>query len=92
MDATEVERAIRRLADALNALDAVIEMRLDDDRERGSLGEQVHAFSADRARLAAELDGAQACVTALEAAHAEAAGRIDEAMSTVRAVIAANEG
>jgi hypothetical protein len=90
-DTSAVDLAVKRLTDALDALDAAMELRLEDDRRRAALGEQVHAFSIDRARLASELDGAEAHARALEAANREAARGVDEAMDAIRAVIAANQ-
>ena len=86
-----VDQAVKRVLDALDALDAALEQRLEDDRRHGKTGEQVHAFNVDRARLAAELDDARARSRALEASNREAARRIDTAMSAIRAVISANE-
>jgi hypothetical protein len=77
--------------DALDALDAALELRQEGDSKRGIAAEQVHAFNVDRARLASELDGAQARSRALETTNREAARRVDEAMSAIRAVIAANQ-
>jgi len=51
----------------------------------------VHAFDADRARLAAELDEASARARALETTNREKAQRLDEAIATVRAVIESSE-
>jgi hypothetical protein len=90
-DTSAVEQAIKRLKDALDALDSVIEMRMEDDRGRGTLTEQVHAFSTDRARLAAELDDAKARSRDMESNNREAARRLDDAMNAIRSVIAANE-
>jgi hypothetical protein len=90
-DTSAVDQAVKRLMDALDALDAALEMRLEDDRRRGGLTEQVHAFSTDRARLASELDGVQARWRELETSNREAVRRLDEAMSAIRAVIAANQ-
>jgi Domain of unknown function (DUF4164) len=90
-DASAVDKAIRRLMEALDALDSAVEMRVEDDRGHGSLSEQVHAFSADRARLASELDGARARARELEAVNREAADRLDDAMSAIRSLIAANQ-
>jgi uncharacterized protein DUF4164 len=90
-DTSAVDRAVKRLTDALDALDAAMELRLEDDRRRAALGEQVHAFSIDRARLACELDGAEAHARELEAANREAARGLAEAMDAIRAVIAANQ-
>jgi hypothetical protein len=90
-DNTAVDQAVKRLDDALNALDAALEMRVSDERQHGSLAEHIHAFSLDRARLAGELDGTQARVRALACANREAARRLDDAMATIRAVIATQE-
>ncbi len=87
------DQAVKRVMDALDALDAVLEQRLGKDKDKGgggSLVEQLHAFNIDRARLALELDAVRARARALENSNREAVRRIDEAMSAIRAVIAAN--
>jgi hypothetical protein len=85
------DQAVKRVVDALDALDAALESRLENDRRGGALTEQVHAFNVDRSRLASELDEARARARALETSNREAARRVDEAMSAIRAVIAANQ-
>jgi len=85
-----VGRAVKRVIDALDALDAALESRLESDRKGGALTEQVHVFNIDRSRLASELDEARARTRDLEISNREAVRRIDEAMSAIRAVIAAN--
>jgi hypothetical protein len=89
-DTHAVDQAVRRLNDALDALDAVVELRLEGDRRRGMLAEEVHDFSMDRSRLAAELDTVQAHSRAVETTNREAARRLDEAMNVIRDIIAAN--
>jgi hypothetical protein len=89
-DTHAVDQAVRRLNDALDALDAVVELRLEGDRRRGMLAEEVHDFSMDRSRLAAELDHVQAHSRAVETTNREAARRLDEAMNVIRDIIAAN--
>ena len=89
-DTHAVDQAVKRLSDALDALDAVMELRLEADRRRGMLAEEVHDFSMDRSRLAAELDHEQAHSRALETTNREAARRLDEAMNVIRDIIAAN--
>jgi hypothetical protein len=89
------DQAVKRVMDALDALDSVLEQRLGKDRDHkggsgGSLVEQLHAFNIDRARLALELDAVRARARELENSNREAVRRIDEAMSAIRAVIAAN--
>lgn len=84
------DQAVKRVMDALDALDAVLEQRLGKDNKGGSLVEQLHAFNTDRSRLALELDAARARARELENSNRDAVRRIDEAMSAIRAVIAAN--
>jgi hypothetical protein len=88
------DQAVKRVMDALDSLDAVLEQRLGKDaggKGGGSLVEQLHAFNIDRARLAVELDSVRARARELENSNREAVRRIDEAMSAIRAVIAANK-
>jgi hypothetical protein len=87
---TRFDQAVKRVTDALDALHAVLEQRLGDARSGGALTEQVHVFNIDRSRLASELDAAQARMRELESSNREVLRRINEAMSAIRAVIAAN--
>jgi hypothetical protein len=84
------DQAVKRVINALDALDAVLEQRFGSARRGGALTEQVHVFNIDRSRLASELDAARARTRDLESSNREAVRRIDEAMSAIRAVIAAN--
>jgi hypothetical protein len=88
---TAIEQATRRLSEALDALDAAVERRIDGDRERATLGEQVHALAADRSKLAADLDGQLARSRQLEASNRDIARRIDAAMENVRLVLESND-
>jgi hypothetical protein len=88
---TAIEQATRRLTEALDALDAAVERRIDSDRERATLGEQVHALAADRSKLAADLDGQLARSRQLEASNRDIARRIDAAMENVRLVLESND-
>jgi predicted nucleic acid-binding Zn-ribbon protein len=90
-DTHAVDQAVRRLNDALDALDAAMEVRLEAERRRGMLADEVHDFSMDRSRLAAELDDVQAHSRALETSNREAARRLDEAMIVIRDIIEANQ-
>jgi len=89
--ASGVGQAVKRVIDALDALDAALELRLENDRRGGALTEQVHVFNVDRSRLASELDEARARAKELETSNREAVRRIDEAMSAIRAIIATNQ-
>jgi hypothetical protein len=88
--ATQFDQAVKRVTDALDALDAALEQRFGSAPSGAALTEQVHVFNIDRSRLASELDVARARARELEGSNREAVRRIDEAMSAIRAVIAAN--
>jgi hypothetical protein len=82
-----LETAARRLALALDGLEAAAERRLEADREGASLVNQVHALGSDRARLAGELDEATARARVLETANRDVAARISQAIETIHGVL-----
>ena len=82
-----VEQATERLTRALDMLDAAIDRRLETDKARAILIEQVHALDADRSKLAADLDMQVAKVRSLESANREVSRRLDAAMESVRHVL-----
>ena len=86
-DQTAMEIATRRLAHALELLDAAIDRRVEMERSDARLSEQLHALGADRSRLAAELDAQTARSRRLEAANREIARRLDAAMNNIRSVL-----
>ena len=87
-DSDSVELASQRLAQALDALEAAGERRREIDRGQDALVTQVHALGTDRARLASELDHAAARSRGLETATREVARRVDQAIETIRGVLA----
>jgi ABC-type transporter Mla subunit MlaD len=82
-----IEAASRRLAQALDALDAAAERRCEAARGEEALASQVHALGDDRARLAGELDHAVARARAFENANREVAQRIVAAIESIRGVL-----
>ena len=86
-DASAIEAATRRLAAALDALEAALERRRDNDRGEDALAAQVHALGSDRSKLASDLDAAAARSRRLEATNREIAQRLDGAIDSIRAVI-----
>jgi chromosome segregation ATPase len=86
-DSGAIDAATKRLALALDALEAAVERRHEADRDGQSLGTQLHALGADRSRLAAELDEATARAREIETTNREIARRIDVAMDGIRAVL-----
>lgn len=90
-DPSAIEQATRRLKDALEALESVVERRVERDHDAAALNAQVQAFESDRARLAAELDTAAARARELETANREVAERLDEAIDGIRTVLAGHD-
>jgi ABC-type transporter Mla subunit MlaD len=92
MSETEtIEAASRRLALALDALDAAAEGRREAARHEEALTAQIHALGDDRARLAGELDSAIARSRSLETANREVARRIAAAIDTIRGLLGSGE-
>jgi len=87
-----IEAATRRLHAAIDALTAAIDKRRDVDRHQEALQAQLHALGNDRARLAAELDGARAEAEEVANVGREVMRRLDLAMSTIRDVLATHGG
>jgi chromosome segregation ATPase len=90
-DTDSIDIASRRLALALDALEAAVERRGELDRDHEALFTQIHALGADRAQLASELDHATARSRGLETANRKIAERIDQAIETITGVLAPDE-
>jgi len=86
-----IEAATKRLQHALDALESALERRIEVDREQAATASRVHAFEADRSRLAAELDAMTARSRHLETTNRDVARRLDEAIESIRAVIDAHD-
>jgi hypothetical protein len=86
-EASAIEAATKRLAAALDALEAALERRRDSDRGENALAAQVHALGTDRSKLAHDLDAATARSRKLEAANRDIAQRLDHAIDSIRQVI-----
>jgi len=90
-DQTAIEQATSRLTSALEALDAAVDRRIEIDRSRTILVEQMHALDGDRAKLAADLDRETAKARRLETANRDIARRLDAAMDNIRHVLESQE-
>jgi hypothetical protein len=90
-DQSAIDDAVKRLALALDALDAAIERRREGDRNEEALASHVQALGVDRTRLAAALDGESARVRQLETTNREIAGRLDAAIASIQSVLDKNE-
>ena len=90
-DQSAVDSAVKRLALALDALDAAAERRQQADQSEEGLAAQVQALGTDRTRLAAALDGETARSRKLEATNREIAERLDTAMASIQSVLDTQE-
>jgi len=86
-DGQLIDAATKRLAQALDALDAAVERRRAVDRSEAALAAQVQSLGDDRSRLAADLDAVSARAKRLETANRDVARRLDATMQSIRAVI-----
>ena len=86
-----VDAAVKRLALAIDALDAAVERRREGDRSEDMLAQQLHALGIDRMRLAESLDAETAHTKELTAANREIAQRLEAAMSSIQSVLDGNE-
>lgn len=84
---SEVEAATRRLAAALDALEAAVERRREADRDEDELAARIQALGTDRSRLANELDGSLVRSRELERVNREVSQRLDAAIETIRSVL-----
>jgi SOS response regulatory protein OraA/RecX len=86
-----VDTAVKRLALAIDALDAAVERRRENDRSEDRLAQQLHALGIDRTRLAEALDAETAHTKQLTASNREIAQRLEVAMSSIQSVLDTNE-
>lgn len=86
-DQSAIDTAVKRLALALDALDAAVERRQESDRNGEALANQVQALGLDRSKLAAALDGETARSRRLEGTNREVATRLDAAMASIQSVL-----
>jgi hypothetical protein len=86
-----IDNAVKRLAQALDALDAAVERRREADRSEEALAAQVHVLGLDRTKLANSLDGETARAKKLEETNRDIAQRLDSAIASIQSVLENNE-
>ena len=87
-----MEQAVKRLEAALKGLEHAVEERLSLAVGADGLAEEVQMLTSDRARLAENLDQAQARAGKLETVNRDVTRRLDTAIETIRTVLAEEEG
>jgi hypothetical protein len=88
---SEIDISVKRLALALDALDAAAERRQLADRNEEGLASQLQTLGLDRTQLAAALDGETSRSRKLEAANREIAQRLDTAIASIQSVLNGHE-
>ena len=88
--ASPIDRAVRRLQAALDALEGIVEDRLSVDSRLVELEAELQRIGLDRSRLAQTVDAAESRADKLEAANQEVSRRLVDAMETIRGVINRN--
>ncbi|POR49902.1 DUF4164 family protein [Bosea psychrotolerans] len=82
-----LENALARLDGALGLLEAAARRRIEAERGRANLETELTLMQDDRARLAAELDGAVSRLGEVESAATDVDQRLERAMNVIGAVI-----
>jgi hypothetical protein len=82
-----LDTAVKRLARALDALDAAVERRREADRNEDTLAAQVQMLGVDRARLADQLDGEAALARQLREVNRDVAERLDKAIGEIQSLL-----
>ncbi len=86
--ASPLGEATLRLQKALERLEDAVDARLSRDHVVLSVEEEVQRMTADRSRLASELDTALTRAQRLETANREVSRRLVNAMESIRDVLA----
>jgi hypothetical protein len=86
-DPGAIDAAARRLALALDSLQAAVAKKRESERGGGEMAAQFQALGNDRARLAAELDGTAAQVRRLQTTNREVARRVEVAIGTIKTLL-----
>lgn len=89
-DPSAIDMVTKRLALALDGLEAAVQRRREADRAEHSLAAQIQTLGIDRSRLAAELDAAAARSREVDATNREIARRLEVAMQSIRSVVEAH--
>ncbi|MDQ0316984.1 DUF4164 domain-containing protein [Amorphus orientalis] len=86
-DRPTVDQAFDALETALERLEAAVNRRVEADRRRANLEDEVQRLTEDRSELAGSLDRSEARAGRLEDANREVSRRLVTAMETIRTVL-----
>ncbi|MCB1380273.1 MAG: DUF4164 family protein [Alphaproteobacteria bacterium] len=91
-DTQRLDEAFARFDQALRQFEAALGRKQDVEKRAESLEGEAEALRRDRTRLAHELDLVRSKAGELADTSKQAAGKIDAAMSRIRAVLHSNSG
>jgi predicted nucleic acid-binding Zn-ribbon protein len=91
-DTEKLDEALQRFELVLRQFEDVILEKVDGQRRVEALESETETLRRDRTRLAHELDLVRSKATELVDTSKNAAGKIDAAMSRIRAVLHSNSG
>jgi septal ring factor EnvC (AmiA/AmiB activator) len=86
-----LDMPLKRLAAALDHLEAAAERRAESDAHRADLEEEFAVMQDDRARLGLELDTAATRIRKLEDANTEVARRLAATGASIRGLLGQDE-
>lgn len=91
-DTRKLDEAISLFDAALRQFEAAVARQNERKSHEESLEAAAEALRLDRSRLAQELDGVRTKANDLVSTNQKAVGKIDAAMSRIRAVLHSNSG
>jgi len=84
---TTLREALERLNKGIERLEASVDDRLEKEQDYAEADAEVQRMNTDRARLAQEIDKAEARAERLAEVNREVSRRLVTAMETIRAVL-----
>ncbi len=91
-DTQKLDEAFQRFETALRQIEDAIVLKVNGQKRVETLESETETLRRDRVRLAHELDLVRSKATELVNTSKNAAGKIDVAMSRIRAVLHSNSG
>ena len=91
-DTQKLDEAFERFETALRQFEAAMGVKVETERRAAVLESEAEALRRDRSKLAHELDLVRSKAGELVDTSKQAAGKIDAAMSRIRAVLHSNSG
>jgi len=92
MDTRKLDQAFDRFESALRQFEAALSRQHEQAEREETIRGEAEALRLDRSRLAEELDEVRSKASDLVGTNRKAVGKIDAAMSRIRAVLHSNSG